>query len=307
MGINITAPNNGSDYLEYKNTAGTSLAKVGGYDDGSSNGHLELYTTASGTPTERVRIDSAGNVGIGTGSPAADLEVKRTGAVNVKAQITSAYESALWLVNGGGSEVSVINAGGSNVMSLRTNNTERMRIDSSGNLLVGGSSFTQGGIVGSITASGSGTLIQLSTNTTANKIQMQFNNPNGQVGYILTNGSSTTYATSSDYRLKENIQPIQGALDVVQQLNPVTYTWKADGSDGQGFIAHELQAVVPDCVTGEKDAVDAEGKPIYQGIDTSFLVATLTKAIQEQQEQINELKAQLTDVSNEVAALKGAA
>jgi hypothetical protein len=83
----------------------------------------------------------------------------------------------------------------------------------------------------------------------------------------------------------------------VAQLNPVTYNWKADGSDGQGFIAHELQAVVPDCVTGEKDAVDAEGKPVYQGIDTSFLVATLTKAIQEQQEQINQLKA-------EVAALK---
>jgi hypothetical protein len=72
-----------------------------------------------------------------------------------------------------------------------------------------------------------------------------------------------------------------GALATVSQLKPVTYSWKADGSDGQGFIAHELQAVVPDCVTGEKDAVDAEGKPVHQGIDTSFLVATLTAAIQE--------------------------
>ena len=91
---------------------------------------------------------------------------------------------------------------------------------------------------------------------------------------------------------------MQGALDVVQQLNPVTYTWKADNSPGQGFIAHELQAVVPDCVTGEKDAVDAEGNPVYQGIDTSFLVATLTKAIQE-------LKAELDATKAEVAALKG--
>jgi hypothetical protein len=73
----------------------------------------------------------------------------------------------------------------------------------------------------------------------------------------------------------------------------VTYTWKSDGTDGQGFIAHELQAVVPDCVSGEKDAVDEEGKPVYQGIDTSFLVATLTKAIQELKQEIDELKAKV--------------
>ena len=88
-----------------------------------------------------------------------------------------------------------------------------------------------------------------------------------------------------------------GALAKVAQLNPVTYKWKLDGTEAQGFIAHELQAVVPDCVTGEKDAVDAEGNPKYQGIDTSFLVATLTAAIQEQQALIIQLQA-------DVAALK---
>lgn len=90
---------------------------------------------------------------------------------------------------------------------------------------------------------------------------------------------------------------VEGETDVV-----FTVHWTVsgtDGSDGQGFIAHELQAVVPDCVTGEKDAVDAEGKPVYQGIDTSFLIATLTKAIQE-------LKAELDATKAEVAALKGA-
>jgi hypothetical protein len=87
---------------------------------------------------------------------------------------------------------------------------------------------------------------------------------------------------------------MQNALDTVAQLNPVTYTWKADGSAGQGFIAHELQAVVPDCVTGEKDAVDADGKPKYQGVDTSFLVGILTKAIQEQQTTIAALEARIT-------------
>jgi hypothetical protein len=84
-----------------------------------------------------------------------------------------------------------------------------------------------------------------------------------------------------------------GALATVAQLKPVTYKWKADGSDGQGFIAHELQAVVPDCVTGDKDAVDDEGKPKYQGVDTSFLVATLTAAIQEQQSIISAMETRL--------------
>ena len=63
-----------------------------------------------------------------------------------------------------------------------------------------------------------------------------------------------------------------GALAKVAALKPVTYKWNADNSDGEGFIAHELQAVVPQCVTGEKDAVDADGNPVYQGIDVSFLV-----------------------------------
>jgi hypothetical protein len=97
-----------------------------------------------------------------------------------------------------------------------------------------------------------------------------------------------------------------GALAKVALLKPVTYKWNADDSDGQGFIAHELQEVVPDCVTGTKDAVetytDDDGneqmRPKYQGIDVSFLVATLTAAIQEQQLIIQQLQA-------DVAALKG--
>jgi len=83
-------------------------------------------------------------------------------------------------------------------------------------------------------------------------------------------------------------------LAVVNQLKPCTYNWKVDGSSGQGFIAHELQAVVPDCVSGEKDEVSADGSPKHQGIDTSFLVATLTAAIQEQQALITSLTARIT-------------
>jgi hypothetical protein len=102
------------------------------------------------------------------------------------------------------------------------------------------------------------------------------------IGTISQNSTTTVgYNTSSDYRLKNTIAPMMGALDKIAQLKPVTYKWNVDGSDGQGFIAHELAEIVPECVNGEKDAVDEDGNPKYQGVDTSFLVATLTAAIQE--------------------------
>jgi hypothetical protein len=110
-------------------------------------------------------------------------------------------------------------------------------------------------------------------------------------GAITASGSTTSYGTSSDYRLKESIAPMMGALAKVSELKPVTYKWKADGSDGQGFIAHELAEVVPECVTGEKDAVNEDGSIKPQSIDTSFLVATLTAAIQELKAEFDAYKA----------------
>jgi len=129
-------------------------------------------------------------------------------------------------------------------------------------------------------------------------ISFRVNAAGTEVGSISTNGSSSTsYTTSSDYRLKEDVQAMQGALATIAKLKPVTFKWKADGSRGQGFIAHELQSVVPDCVTGEKDRVDNEGNIVPQGVDTSFLVATLTAAIQELKAENDALKARL-DAAN---------
>jgi hypothetical protein len=116
-------------------------------------------------------------------------------------------------------------------------------------------------------------------------------------GQIQINTSSVAYITSSDYRLKENISTMTGALAKVALLNPVTYQWKVDGSAGEGFIAHELQAVCPDAVSGDKDAVNEDGTIKPQGVDTSFLVATLTAAIQE-------LKAELDQAKTRIAALE---
>jgi hypothetical protein len=132
-----------------------------------------------------------------------------------------------------------------------------------------------------------------------------FNSAGNQQGYISTNGTgTTTYATSSDYRLKENIVPMTGALAKIAQLKPVTYKWKEDGSAGQGFVAHELAEIVPQCVDGEKDDVHKDGKPKYQGVDTSFLVATLVSAIQEQQAVIESLTATVDAQAQTIAAIQ---
>jgi hypothetical protein len=96
-----------------------------------------------------------------------------------------------------------------------------------------------------------------------------------------------------DYRLKQDIAPMEGALDKDLALKPVTYKWISDNSASEGFVAHELAEVCPLAVTGEKDAVDEDGKPVYQGIDQSRLVVTLTAAIQEQQAIITDLKSRI--------------
>jgi len=136
------------------------------------------------------------------------------------------------------------------------------------------------------------TLRALDVTFAASPILFQ-NSVGGTSGFIGQTTSNVTYNTSSDYRLKENVQPMTGALAAVAQLKPCTYNWKVDGAAGQGFIAHELQEVVPDCVTGAKDAMDEDGNPKYQGIDTSFLVATLTAAIQELKAEVDALRAQI--------------
>lgn len=271
------------------------------------NGEFIFSNAVTGTVgnaitfTERMRIDSSGNVGIGTSSPSQKLCVSG-------ASIFGAPQT-FFVGDDGGSIGAFLNQTASLPMRFNTAGTERMRITSGGTVLVGqtaGSMSVQGillepyGTGRFVTNGGADQVCMYLNRIASDGIVQIFQRNNSTVGNISVTTTSTTYNTSSDYRLKENIAPMTGALDIVQQLNPVTYNWKADGSSGQGFIAHELQEVVPDCVTGEKDAVDEEGKPVYQGIDTSFLTATLSAAIQELHEivkaqaiEIAELKSKL--------------
>ena len=199
-----------------------------------------------------------------------------------------------------------------NSIAFATSSTKIMSILSNGSFIIGTATTENGqnsisfGNSSDTASYGKAMLFNTQYNSTRNAVVFQYNS--GTVGTIVTGTSNTSYNTSSDYRLKEDIAPMANALATVSALKPVTYKWKIDGSDGQGFIANELQAVVPEAVTGVKDAVetytDEDGneqtriKP--QGIDTSFLVATLTAAIQEQQAMITALQA-------DVQALKGVA
>jgi len=135
------------------------------------------------------------------------------------------------------------------------------------------------------------------TNTPTPLIQFWYGNyPSAvPVGSITTNGSATAYNTSSDCRLKENVAPLANAVTRLKQIAPKNFTWKGNPSLGtvEGFIAHELQEVVPDAVHGEKDELDQNGAPKYQGVDSSALVPLLTAALQEALARIEALEAKV--------------
>jgi hypothetical protein len=174
--------------------------------------------------------------------------------------------------------------------------TERMRITNAGNLLIGTISTPSSSVSGAAFVPSANASVQLysSSTVTSSQTLARFYNPNGEVGSIVTNGSATAYNTASDFRLKENIEQVTDATNRVKALKPCRFNFKADpGHTVDGFIAHEAAEVVPECVTGEKDAVDADGTPIYQGIDQSKLVPLLTAALQEAIGRIETLEAEV--------------
>jgi hypothetical protein len=259
-----------------------------------------MYTGGS----ERMRIDTSGTVGIGTSSPAYQLHISGS---DPRIELTDTDTGADCYITANSSLGSLAfsadtdNELAGSAIRFLVDGSERTRINASGNWLLGTTTEAGRATISWISASQAGLTTRSTSETYAGSPIVFQNSSGGTAGFIGQSTSTVSYNTSSDYRLKENIAPMTGALEAVALLKPVTYTWKVDGSSGQGFIAHELAEVVPDCVSGEKDAVetytDEDGneqtRDKYQGVDTSFLVATLTAAIQEQTAIINDLKARI--------------
>ena len=169
---------------------------------------------------------------------------------------------------------------------------QAMTLDASGNLMVGQATVT-GANADSFVYSKSGAYATLShvSGTSSGTAYLQFLYNNTQIGTITQNGTTgVLYNIVSDYRLKESVKPLNGGLARVNALKPSSYNWKSDGSAGEGFLAHELAEVVPFAVSGEKDAMNADGTIKSQGIDMSRVVPILVAAIQELTAEVNALK-----------------
>jgi hypothetical protein len=171
--------------------------------------------------------------------------------------------------------------------------TGKVELDSSGIVLELGTWHETSGKGHYFTSNSNSYYQRWSAASTSTSYFVEFYNPNSFVGAISTNGSSTSYATSSDHRLKENVDYTWDATTRLKQLKPARFNFKADDTNTlvDGFIAHEVSSVVPEAVTGEKDAVDDDGNAVYQGIDQSKLVPLLVKTIQELEARIAALEA----------------
>jgi len=272
-------------------------------------------------------ITGSGNVGIGS-TPAHKLSIFGTGVGNATVQIEGeggadpyinflANNTQHWSLGVDDSDSDKFKL--SKHSALGTN--DYLVVDTSGHLLFGttgtpnGTSIYGAGFIGG----GSGLRTLYSASSTTNGVSLaRFYNPNGNVGSIQTSGSSTSYVTSSDYRLKTDVLPMTGATATFMQLKPVNFEWIADGTRVDGFLAHELGEVIPAAATGTHNGMmdeeyevspavlDDEGVettpavmatrsvPDYQGIDQSKVVPLLVATLQEALAEIETLKTRLT-------------
>ena len=288
------------------------------YDHNGSFASEKMAFRAGNNGTH-MTLTGAGNVGIGETSPLGKLHVKTadSGASAIvhgdELVVEGSGNSGMSILSGNSSSGTIYfgdsddnNVGeiqyshSNNHLAFNVNASERMRIDSSGNLLIGKSSESLNNTAG-LSLNGGAGLIRIERNNdpslqinrmSANGQMVQFfRGATNQVGNITGNTSSTSYNTSSDYRLKENVTYDFDATSRLKQLKPCRFNFITDADNTvDGFLAHEVSSIVPEAITGDKDAVDADGNIDPQGIDQSKIVPLLVKTIQELEARITALE-----------------
>ena len=292
--FNTTAGNNTAVGYQaaYSNTTGTSVTAVG-FQALSSN-TSGSYNIAIGTRALNSNTTSTDNVVIGyyagyTGTTSGQNTIigKEAGYYN-----TGYYNTYLGVLSGSqmttGNYNTIIGrySGNQDGLDIRTSNGNIVLSDGYGNPRMSWNSYGEGSQPCSSTAWG--TLYKGSSST---NYAILFSPSGGNAGQIYFTSSSTTYSTSSDYRLKENVVDMTDATTRLKQLQPKRFNFIVDADTTvDGFLAHEVQDIVPEAIHGTKDEVDDEGNPKYQGIDQSKLVPLLVATIKELEARITALE-----------------
>ena len=267
---------------KYKGTSSYGVTRYNQF-----NGAHSWYTAPSGTAgdaisfSQSMTLDASGNLGVGVTSPSDKLQVNGgvTFGGDSGTNRSRIFESFGLTIESGG-------AGGGRAIIFGTNNTERARITSGGDLLVGTTSNVGSARVNVSFSGPSNDGVDIIDSADGSGSQfIAFRNSSGTaIGTVtrVTTTNSVTYNTTSDYRLKTVIGPVADAGQRIDALQPVEYTWNASGERTRGFLAHQFQEVYAGSVSGTKDAVDAEGKPVYQSMQASSseVIADLVAEIQ---------------------------
>ena len=315
-GVQIDGVNNKIDFDDDQDTSissstddtlviesgGVNIASItaGEFAINEGSGSID-FRVESNDDANMLLVDASGNaIGVGTNSPALSNGrgiVVHGGSSIARLELrndtsgATANDGAFYTYSGTDAFLGNREAG---TIQFWNNGAERMRIDSSGNAMVAVSTANaEGGMTIDADGGLEGTCqIRFNrANSTGSSFPLSFMNNSGTVGFVSYTNSATTFSTSSDYRLKENVVTDWDATTRLKQLKPSRFNFKVDTNTTlDGFLAHEVSDIVPEAITGEKDAVDSNGDPEYQGIDQSKLVPLLVKTVQELESRIKTLE-----------------
>ena len=313
VGIGVTSPNATLDVEGNLRLSGTNpVPLISPFSDGSNALKIDTNSTVGNSDalvafenndTELVRIDGAGRVGIAQDAPgdfnaaADDLVIGNSGGdFGITIRTGTASNGSIHFADGtsgdGPNEGIITYDHSSDHMQFNVAAAEAMRINNSQQLLIGNTDLS-GGLINMRASSGTPSIETRNDSTGTIHYALFFrNNAGTQIGFVKISNTGTEYNTVSDYRLKENIQPLENGLQRLSELNPVQFDWKEDGTSSEGFIAHEVQEIFPDAVSHEKDGEQ------MQGMDYGRITPLLVKAIQEQQAQIEALQSEINELKN---------